>query len=891
MGDQHLSYQTFSKEKERLMGYSCRQPSLTMNTGHLSKYMLIFVALTTSVLCFLLWWMDTLERIPDPAFVPQVLTSRHNLCAFRPLSPEEAVEEEFILHSIAWPETPSVTLNFSLKNTTDPSCSKFTILPKVGGGQWSIGDQLEVRIIMKDYYCHPKTSGGDALLARLRNEALDAGVSGQVVDHLNGSYTAVFPLVWEGRADVQVTLIHPSEAITVLRRLNNESLDRVFFRSVFRSGSVTETSMCNVCLRPTNMPVCNYTDIRTGEPWFCLKPKSLSCNARIIHSMGGYLPALKPLEDKLFRMMWLPILLVLGLNTPLSTSDLIEPGPRAGIVLKEQPGLLITNCRIHSQKVFVRFNPKEVFRKLWSQKPETAKLVDWAATKWPNAVLEHTEADLTHMLSQLEKFTITQAEFSNIHTREKRFVGALLMAASALGSIFSVGMSTVNAVSIATIKRQVKEVKAEIPALQRQVDQQQKTLEVIGKTLKNTITVLNTQSVALNKTINTINHLVSIMQVDYFLNQIITQLTEDLLREVTNSVENLALGRIPPYLVPLSLVQNILTTATRDRVTPIQAHLAYTLGSAIPLHVNPESREIAFLISLPVVASDNVYRLKDVVNVGTWNEDTHVQVETPSIIAYHDDNQDLYLAPNLRMCTRTKDIHYLCPSKPFIRDNTNGICGLQPMNPDNQCSAAITTRTQVTTTQAEIVGHRWLVHSPAKFATLSYDQHDTNTRVSLINQVMWITVPENAILHIDDLALFHLPPEQYQTDIEMPDFFKDLSLEISPQTLTQIQYEGTKIIDITPLDNVLKELKSTTKTPNQPLMYTWSTPDTSLAMVIILSYIVFFGVATLSFRRTKNLQDQINRCSDRLFKRKQNRFKSPAEDTPEGQDLTVLVDP
>uniref|UniRef100_A0A8C5DJL0 NXPE family member 3-like n=1 Tax=Gouania willdenowi TaxID=441366 RepID=A0A8C5DJL0_GOUWI len=221
---------------------------------------------------------------------------KHNLCAFRPLSPEEAVEEEFILHSIAWPETPPVTLNFSLKNTTDPSCSKFTILPKVGGGQWSIGDQLEVRIIMKDYYCHPKTSGGDALLARLRNEALDAGVSGQVVDHLNGSYTAVFPLVWEGR----VTLIHPSEAITVLRRLNNESLDRVFFRSVFRSGSVTETSMCNVCLRPTNMPVCNYTDIRTGEPWFCLKPKSLSCNARIIHSMGGYLPALKPLEDKLF---------------------------------------------------------------------------------------------------------------------------------------------------------------------------------------------------------------------------------------------------------------------------------------------------------------------------------------------------------------------------------------------------------------------------------------------------------------------------------------------------------------------------------------------------------------------------------------------------------------
>lgn len=52
------------------------------------------------------------------------------------------------------------------------------------------------------------------------------------------------------------------------------------------------------------------------------------------------------------------------------------------------------------------------------------------------------------------------------------------------------------------------------------------------------------------------------------------------------------MGKIPPYLIPLSSVQSILSTTTRDVVTAIQAHLAYTLGSVVPIFVNPEEREI-----------------------------------------------------------------------------------------------------------------------------------------------------------------------------------------------------------------------------------------------------------------------------------------------------------
>ena len=55
-------------------------------------------------------------------------------------------------------------------------------------------------------------------------------------------------------------------------------------------------------------------------------------------------------------------------------------------------------------------------------------------------------------------------------------------------------------------------------------------------------------------------------------------LMNDVLCDIRSSVDSLAMGKIPPYLIQLSTVQNILSTTTRDVVTPIQAHLAYMLG-------------------------------------------------------------------------------------------------------------------------------------------------------------------------------------------------------------------------------------------------------------------------------------------------------------------------
>ncbi len=164
-----------------------------------------------------------------------------------------------------------------------------------------------------------------------------------------------------------------------------------------------------------------------------------------------------------------------------------------------------------------------------------------------------------------------------------------------------------------------------------------------------------------------------------------SQIMTDMLREVSSSIDNLAMGRIPHYLIPLSLVQNILTSATAGPASPIQTQLAFFLGSAIPSYVDPEAGDLAFLLSLPIIDSNIIYRLKDVVNVGFSEGNTYVKIHTPEVVAYHDNNEQLYLAPNLKMCTLTKDIHFLCPSKPFVHDNTEGICGLESIRPNTSC--------------------------------------------------------------------------------------------------------------------------------------------------------------------------------------------------------------
>ncbi len=129
------------------------------------------------------------------------------------------------------------------------------------------------------------------------------------------------------------------------------------------------------------------------------------------------------------------------------------------------------------------------------------------------------------------------------------------------------------------------------------------------------------------------------MQNDLAQTQLLTTLTTDMLQEVSSSIHILAMGRIPHYLIPLSLIQNILTSATTGLASPIQTHLAFSLGSAIPLHVHPKAGDLAFLLSLPIIDTNKIDQLKDIVNQRFWQGNTYVKIHTPEVVAYHDNNE------------------------------------------------------------------------------------------------------------------------------------------------------------------------------------------------------------------------------------------------------------
>lgn len=368
--------------------------------------------------------------------------------------------------------------------------------------------------------------------------------------------------------------------------------------------------------------------------------------------------------------LWI-LAILLGLQDALPT-EVVEPGPPTGIVLQDTPGLLITRCGLYSQRIYVRLDPWDVYRKHIRLPPRLTE-GRLSGVQTHNTV-EHAKQTTIHVLEQLEKFLVTERDLSDTK-RPKRFLGALLAAAAGVGSLFSMGLSAANSISLGALQKHMGELDEEMPEIQQRLLLQQGQLQNLGKTLQGTIVTVNLHSMLLNNTVHALETLSGIVNDDITYVRTVRDLMQDLVREVSTSVSSLSAGRIPSYLVPLDLVEQTLRTATTSMVQPSQVHLAYSLGSAIPISVNPQDLEVGFILNLPIIERQNVYRLKAVLNVGFWEGNTHVHIKTPSTLAYHDDNPSLYLIPNLDMCTKTKDIHWVCPSNPFIRDVTSYLCG------------------------------------------------------------------------------------------------------------------------------------------------------------------------------------------------------------------------
>lgn len=212
------------------------------------------------------------------------------------LLPQELTNLTSLLY---WPPTGGDRDDFLA--TTSPQTSTYT-LKGPAQASYTLGSNLEAILVARDHQGRPKTHGGDLFRAKLLGPELRAGVPGEVTDLENGTYLLSFPLLWAGWAQVQVRLIHSSEAVGVLQRVWRERRATVDFRGYFRGRDGTrETVICNVDPQSTGAkgPTCRYRDVVSGEVWFCAQPSALPCNALVGHSSGSYLKVTTPRDEDL----------------------------------------------------------------------------------------------------------------------------------------------------------------------------------------------------------------------------------------------------------------------------------------------------------------------------------------------------------------------------------------------------------------------------------------------------------------------------------------------------------------------------------------------------------------------------------------------------------------
>ncbi|XP_032816871.1 NXPE family member 2-like isoform X2 [Petromyzon marinus] len=204
-------------------------------------------------------------------------------------------------HGYKIPISTNITCSTSAKN------SRIKILNR--GKPHTVGDTLHAQVEMYDFTNRRKLYGGDFLLARIFSPRLGAASSGVVTDLGNGVYDVRFTLFWPGDSSLAFTLVHASEAVSVLDRVRETVPDKVTFMGTFVSGKSSEVTQCHIFLN-TAKQVCDFTDPHLHEPWMCEKPRMLPCSSLLtMKSLSKYGNVFNEEETKFFTRdrIWVTI--------------------------------------------------------------------------------------------------------------------------------------------------------------------------------------------------------------------------------------------------------------------------------------------------------------------------------------------------------------------------------------------------------------------------------------------------------------------------------------------------------------------------------------------------------------------------------------------------------
>lgn len=92
--------------------------------------------------------------------------------------------------------------------------------------------------------------------------------------------------------------------------------------------------------------------------------------------------------------------------------EMVQPGPPSGIVLQDNPGLLLTNCRVYTQRCYTRLDPWSAYhtQMRYFKPSQTGSKLDIRT----QTNLEHTQVTTIHILKQLQKFVVSEDELDGL---------------------------------------------------------------------------------------------------------------------------------------------------------------------------------------------------------------------------------------------------------------------------------------------------------------------------------------------------------------------------------------------------------------------------------------------------------------------------------------------
>ena len=127
-----------------------------------------------------------------------------------------------------------------------------------------VDDVVRIRITAKDLKSVSKTHGGDYIRVKLYTiykKAKSSWAIDVTNDLGNGTYLADVQLRWPGQVQVTVSLIHPSEAVQVLKRIRENTTWRSSFTGQYVGKNDTKEKV--LCLPKQIENVSNKTFLQT----------------------------------------------------------------------------------------------------------------------------------------------------------------------------------------------------------------------------------------------------------------------------------------------------------------------------------------------------------------------------------------------------------------------------------------------------------------------------------------------------------------------------------------------------------------------------------------------------------------------------------------------------